>query len=77
MKSMVKYWIESDTSRNFYTSGINFENTVLGKALMNDASIPSRGELIQNKQYPNMDRIVHQMPGFGYGISMSSNRIYN
>lgn len=77
MKSMLKYWIESDTSLNFYRSGTTFENTVLAKELMNDPSIPSRGELIKNKQYPNMDRVVHLRPGFGYGISMSSNRIFN
>ncbi|MFD0716049.1 polysaccharide lyase family 8 super-sandwich domain-containing protein [Paenibacillus sp. GCM10027626] len=77
MKSMLKYWIESDTSRSFYTSGTTFENTVLAKQLMNDPSIPSRGELIKNKQFYNMDRVVHLRPGFGIGLSMSSNRIFN
>ncbi|MFD0961728.1 polysaccharide lyase family 8 super-sandwich domain-containing protein [Paenibacillus chungangensis] len=77
MKSMLKYWIESDTSRNFYTSGATFENTVLAKQLMADPSIPSRGELIRNVQYHNMDRVVHLRPGFGLGVSMSSNRIFN
>ncbi|MGI2296432.1 polysaccharide lyase family 8 super-sandwich domain-containing protein [Paenibacillus sp. GXUN7292] len=77
MKSMLKYWIESDTSRSFYTSGTTFENTVMAKELMNDPAISSRGELIKHKQYFNMDRVVHLRPDFGFGLSMSSSRIFN
>jgi hyaluronate lyase len=76
MKSMLKYWIQADTFRNFYASG-PIDNTILAKEIMADQSIVPRGELIEHKQFSNMDRAVHLRPGFGIGLSMSSNRIYN
>lgn len=75
-KRMVKYWIQADTYRSFYLD-VPLETVALAKGIMNDSSISSRGELIRHKQYPSMDRTVHLRPGFGFGISMYSNRIYN
>ncbi|MDR6550877.1 polysaccharide lyase family 8 super-sandwich domain-containing protein [Paenibacillus qinlingensis] len=75
-KKMVKYWIQSDTYRSFYLDA-PLEIVSLAKGIMNDSSIPSRGELTKYKQYPSMDRAVQLRPGFGFGISMHSNRIYN
>ncbi|MDR6550787.1 polysaccharide lyase family 8 super-sandwich domain-containing protein [Paenibacillus qinlingensis] len=73
-RSMVKYWIDTNTYKNFYTY-VPTNMIVLGKEIAANAT--SRGELIANKQFPNMARTVHLRPGFGLGISMSSNRIYN
>lgn len=75
-KSMVKYWLNADTSRNFY-SGRDIRSIVLVKAIMGDAGISERGELVKHKRYPSMDRVVHLRPGFGFGLSMYSNRIQN
>ncbi|NQX58638.1 polysaccharide lyase family 8 super-sandwich domain-containing protein [Paenibacillus qinlingensis] len=73
-RSMVKSWIVGDTSRDYFTyASINF--IVLGKEIVANAT--SRTALVNNYQFPGMDRSVHLRPGFGYGISMSSNRIYN
>jgi hyaluronate lyase len=73
-RSMVKSWIQSDTSRDYFTyAPINF--IVLGKEIVANAT--ARAALVNNYQFPGMDRSVHLRPGFGYGISMSSNRIYN
>jgi hyaluronate lyase len=44
-------------------------------ALMNNASISPRGELLKYKQFPGMDRAVQLRPGYGFGISMHSTRI--
>jgi hyaluronate lyase len=44
---------------------------------MNDSSVTPLSELVQNKVFAGMDRIVHLRPGFGFGISMSSNRVAN
>jgi len=73
-RGMVKYWLQSDTSRNFYASeSINM--IVLAKQIVSTAT--SRGELVKHKNYPVMNRTVHLRPGFGVGLATSSNRIYN
>jgi hyaluronate lyase len=75
-KSMVKYWIHTDTFRNFFAyAPINM--IILGQAIMNDASITERMELIKHRQFPGMDRAVHLRHGFGFALSMSSSRIHN
>lgn len=75
-KSMVKYWLNADTSFNFYT-GRDIRSIVLVKSIMNDGGVTERGELIKHKRYASMDRVVHLRPGFGFGLSMYSNRIQN
>lgn len=73
-RSMVKSWIEADTFHNFFANtAINF--IVLGKEIVANAA--ARPELVKNYQFTGMDRTVHLRPGYGYGISMSSSRIFN
>ncbi len=75
-KRMVKYWLQEDTYNNLLeTSSIN----VIEKAtaLLNNTAIPPRDELLAYKQYTGMDRAVQLRPGYGFGISMHSNRIAN
>ncbi|SDC63036.1 hyaluronate lyase, partial [Paenibacillus sp. cl123] len=73
-RSMVKYWINTNTYRDFFTyAPINM--ILLAKEI--DANATSRGELIKHKQYPRMDQAVHLRPGFGFAVNMSSSRIYN
>ena len=45
--------------------------------LMNDALVTPRPELIGCFAFPAMDRARHLRPGFGFGISMCSSRIYD
>lgn len=75
-KSMIKYWLNADTSLNFY-SGRDIRSIVLAKSIMNDAGVTARAELIKHKRYASMDRVVHLRPGFGFGLSMYSDRIQN
>ncbi|MCR8636489.1 polysaccharide lyase family 8 super-sandwich domain-containing protein [Paenibacillus radicis (ex Xue et al. 2023)] len=75
LKSMIKYWIQADTFSSYY-EGTPTYFLVLGKQIANDPQVAPRGEYTANMQFPNMDRTVHLRPGFGFGIAMSSSRIY-
>ncbi len=76
IKSMIKYWLQQDTFKNFY-SNQPIETIVKVKTLMNDSGITPMNEPVFNKIFPNMARAVHVRPGYGFGISMFSSRIYN
>ncbi|MFC3801186.1 polysaccharide lyase family 8 super-sandwich domain-containing protein [Cohnella sp. GCM10012308] len=76
MKEMVKYWIQQEGPANFYKDA-NMNIMLLAKNILNDANIVSRGEKVQTKVFAGMDRVVHQKPGFAFGVSMSSSRIAN
>ncbi|MCP2636068.1 polysaccharide lyase beta-sandwich domain-containing protein [Microbacterium sp. HD4P20] len=76
IRSMVKRWITEDTHQNFYeVASINM--IVLAKAIMSDSTTTARGVLVRNAQFPQMDRVMHLRPEFGFGISMHSTRISN
>ncbi len=75
-KGMVKYWLQADTAQSFFTDA-SVGTILAANAILNDASIPSRGELSKYKQFARMDRAVQLRPGFGFGISMHSNRTQN
>ena len=75
-KSMVKHWIQADTYQGFLTDA-SLEMTAKAKEIMNDSSIIPRGELSIYKQYPSMDRVVQQRPGYAFGVSMYSKRVFN
>ena len=75
-RSMAKAWILDDKLKDFYPDS-SIEMVLRAKAILNDPKIPVRPELVLHKEYPGMDRVVHLRPGFGFAISMSSNRVYN
>jgi hyaluronate lyase len=75
-KSMVKYWIQSDTFRSYYANAGSIYSIVKAKEIVNSA-VASRGELVVSKVFAVMDRVVHLRPGFGFAISKSSSRIDN
>ncbi|MEY8748161.1 polysaccharide lyase family 8 super-sandwich domain-containing protein [Bacillales bacterium AN1005] len=75
IKRMVKEWIQTDTTFNNYVNGLSIYQINLVSALMSDTSIEARGELVKNQVFAGMDRVVHLRPGFGFGISMFSDRI--
>jgi len=76
LKSMVKYWAQSDTVRTF-ASDRPLPTLTLAKQLMADGTVTPRGELIGHFTFAQMDRVVHLGPGYGFGVSMCSSRIAN
>ncbi len=75
MRSMLKYWAETDTVLDFVeTSPLGLKRAV--RQLIADPAVKSRGELDGNFVYAGMDRVVHLAPGYGIGLSMSSSRVY-
>ncbi|QIZ07196.1 polysaccharide lyase 8 family protein [Priestia megaterium] len=74
-KSMVKAWVQQDTTFANYYKTLPIYDIVLIKSIMNDNTITPSPELIKNKVFASMDRVVHLRPGFGFGLSMFSNRI--
>lgn len=75
MKRMVKEWVSKDPDSATYYEGMALYDMVLLKAIMNDTSILPRGELVKSQVFAGMDRVVHLREGFGFGISMFSDRI--
>lgn len=75
IKRMVKYWILTDLTFDQYEDGLPLYEMNLVKSLMNDDSIKPADELVKNQVFAGMDRVVHLRPGFGFGISMFSDRI--
>ncbi len=76
-KRMIKYWMQQDTFRNFISSIGGIEPLLKGIALRDDATVVPKAEPVANVPFPEMDRFVHLRPGFGFGLSLYSSRIYN
>jgi hyaluronate lyase len=75
-KSIMKYWIQSDTYRNFVQNQPPPFN-VWALDVLNDPAVVPANELVRSFQFPRMDRALHLRPGWGFALSMSSNRREN
>jgi hyaluronate lyase len=71
-KRIIKSWLQKDST--FYNDA-TIEMIVLAKTILNDSSIASRNDHYISKVFPKMARAVHQRPGFGMAVSMSSNKV--
>jgi hyaluronate lyase len=76
LKSMVKYWAQVDTTATL-PSYADIDLVDNAEALIADATVAPRGELVKSFPFPSMDRIMHLRPGFGFSLSLFSSRIYN
>lgn len=76
-KSMIKQWMSEAASPTPYATLSSIQIISQTKAIMNDSSITARGDLVLNKQYPNMARAVHRRPDFTFGVSMTSDKVAN
>ena len=74
MRSMVKYWTQADSYRNF-TNNLPLPLITPAVQLMTDTGTPPRGELLGHWNFGSMDQAVHLRPGWGFGLSMSSSTI--
>lgn len=75
MKSAIKEWVTKDTTFDNYYEGMALYDIAAMKAIMNDSGVAPRGELIKHQQFSAMDRVMHLRPGFGFSVSMFSDRI--
>lgn len=75
MRSMLRYWAESDTARSF-VGAAPLPAKALAQDIISHPAVGSRGELRGNRVFANMGRVVHLGRGFGIGLSLSSSRIY-
>ncbi|SMF90851.1 Bacterial surface proteins containing Ig-like domains [Paenibacillus uliginis N3/975] len=75
IKSMIKEWVQSDTTFPNYYEGMPIYEMNLIKGIVNDSSVLPRGELIKHQNFAAMDRVVHLRPDYGFVISMFSDRI--
>jgi hyaluronate lyase len=74
LKSMVKYWAQVDPTGN-PINYVDIDLVPVVEQLLADPSVIPRGELIGHYRFPSLDRVMHLRPGFGFGISMFSQRI--
>ncbi|MDQ0254107.1 hyaluronate lyase [Evansella vedderi] len=75
IKRMVKEWLHDDPEVDNFIASLPIYEANLFKSLMDDNSIEPRGNLLKNKVFAGMDRVVHLRDSFGFGISMFSDRI--
>lgn len=75
-KSMVKYWLQADSFRDFVSTRPPPYN-IWAKEILADATIIPRGPLVGHYPFARVDRIVHLRPNWGLGLAMSSKRIAN
>lgn len=73
-QAIIKYWIGSNTVKSYFNDASN-KLITLATNIMNDDSIVPMDEPVFYKQFYGMDRAVLARPGYGFGISMYSNRI--
>lgn len=74
-KSMIKEWVQSDTTFDNYYENMPIYEMNLIKATMSDDTIAPRGELVKHQNFAGMDRVVHLRPSYGFALSMFSDRI--
>lgn len=75
IQSMVKAWVQQDTSFASYYSGLPIADIVNMKAIMANSAIAPASAPTRNLVYNSMARAVHLQPGFGFGLSLFSSRI--
>lgn len=76
-KSMVKYWIQQDSYRDFVRNCSDITVKTNAQKILSDTSITPAAELTGHFNFENMDRVVHRTPSFSLGISMYSSRTSN
>ena len=77
MASIAKGWILSDKFRDHNAMEGDIYLYNLGKAIVNDASIPAYQRTQEYNQFGGMDRALLRTENFAFGVSMSSSRIFN
>lgn len=74
-KRMIKYWAQQDTHKDFLAGISNLDLLLIGKEILADPDVLPMEEPVFHQPFPEMDRVVHFRPGFGFGLSLFSSRI--
>lgn len=74
-KSLAKYWISSDTYRDYMTNNKDMFTLSLAREILNDKNIKPSGELTGHFRFPMMDRVVHRTNDYTLGLGLYSKRI--
>lgn len=74
LRGMVKYWIASDTYRDYFAYA-SIPNIVRAQAILADDAVAPRPAPAQYQQFAAMDRAVQQREDYAFALSMSSDRI--
>ncbi|NOU75492.1 hypothetical protein GC098_29645 [Paenibacillus sp. LMG 31458] len=74
-KKMVKHWVSSNPSYNFYTNISDIELVQTLKNWMNDPAIIPDGDGPAHYELNAMARSVHRSDAFAFGVSKSSKRV--
>lgn len=77
LRSMVKALILEDNYKDFFASASNIANYQKARALVDDAAVTPRPELIGHFNFPAIDRSVHRRPGWVFALAMLSSRLGN
>ncbi len=75
-RRIAKAHIVADTARSFVNNA-SLPTLVRAKAVLNDNAITPQPEAPANRQFAGSARAVHRGAGFAFGVSMSSNRVFN
>ncbi|WP_374015989.1 polysaccharide lyase family 8 super-sandwich domain-containing protein [Paenibacillus thiaminolyticus] len=75
IRSMVKEWVNKDTTFDDYYKGLPIYSVMLLKKVMNDDTVAARGELTRSYMLNGMARVAHHRPDYAFGLSMFSDRI--
>jgi hyaluronate lyase len=75
-KAFVKGAIQADTYRNFLSAQSPPYN-VWASAALNNTNVIASAPATEHRQFPSMDRVIHRMPGWTFGLAMSSRRVAN
>lgn len=87
-RSMIAAWLEGDPRTASFPAGGGYADYSYSKTFYSDATpssialakgitAPARSELLGHFGFPSMNRVMHLRPGWGFGLSLFSNRIYN
>lgn len=76
-KSVVKHWIQTDTTFATSASGFSIFDTLLAQTILNDSAITPRSSYECYTQYSMIDRVVAHRPAWASALSTHSTRIKN
>ncbi|SEE08430.1 polysaccharide lyase family 8 super-sandwich domain-containing protein [Ruania alba] len=75
LRGVVRHAIAEDHVGNLFDT-TELSSITEAVRIADDSTIRPEAPVMRNKQYPNMDRVVHRRPGFTFALAMSSSRIY-